>query len=359
MNKLWENISYILISCFVTTSVFLIGIIVFNYDEINNYNKLHNNSRIIEKNPNNKFNKIGLQNSNPASSNSIFQHDDPSVLENGESQKQNNPQEDPEPTIPSFPVATSKKLNSDSSENEESQKQNNPQEDSEPTIPSFPISISQKLNSDSSEDEESRDKIAALNQRHFYNPEFSEYIRKILNGESVEWRNIKNLHPEDLFSFFKEEPNKFFNEHQRKMIIKDYLSDSNIRRLLKEYIRHSYINFKELFAFGFTWEQLAFYFDFQTVDFAKYIEQILEGKKLVWRSIPNTVQSHDLLVFFDEEPNKFFTQEQRNLIIKSYLTNIDVREVLKWYIKEDPQRISRLFRFGFSEKDLKKNKILS
>ncbi|MDV3174695.1 MAG: hypothetical protein Q8831_01405, partial ['Bonamia sp.' little leaf phytoplasma] len=231
---------------------------------------------------------------------------------------------------------------------------------SETAISSFSAVTSQKLNSDSLENEESRNEITAFSKRHFYNPEFVECIRKVLNCELVEWRNIKNLHPEDLFSFFKEEPNKFFNEYQRKMIVKDYLSDSYIRRLLKEYIHHDYINFQELFAFGFTWSQLAFYFDFQNENFYQYIEKILEGKNFVLRtSVSNPLQSHDLLVFFDEEPNKFFTPQQRSFIVKSYLKNIDIRELLKWYIKENPQRISRLFRFGFSEKDLRKFKILS
>ncbi|MFW8664784.1 hypothetical protein ACOES3_02925, partial [Candidatus Phytoplasma citri] len=83
-------------------------------------------------------------------------------------------------------------------------------------------------------------------------------IQKVLNFEVIDWGTIQNLHPEDLFSFFKEEPNKFFTQEQRNLIIKSYLDDYNIRRLLKEYILQNYINFQELFKFGFTWEQLSF-----------------------------------------------------------------------------------------------------
>ncbi|MDO8078823.1 hypothetical protein OC716_00895, partial [Candidatus Phytoplasma aurantifolia] len=56
MNKLWENISYILISSFIIISVFLIGFIIVNYDENKAYNSLLNNSKIFEKSPNNQEN---------------------------------------------------------------------------------------------------------------------------------------------------------------------------------------------------------------------------------------------------------------------------------------------------------------
>ncbi|MDO8059231.1 hypothetical protein OC683_01210 ['Crotalaria aegyptiaca' phytoplasma] len=314
MNKLWENISYILISSFIIISVFLIGFIIVNYDENKAYNSLLNNSKIFEKSPNNeentKFIKDGSITRFAPKSYYDFQQDDPSASES----------------------------------------KNNQQENSESTTQSFQT-ISHTINSGSPENTESRTNNVSFGQRHFYNPNFFELIRKVLNFEVIDWGTIPNLHPEDLFSFFKEEPNKFFNQEQRNLIIKSYLDDYNIRRLLKEYILQNYINFQELFKFGFTWEQLAFYFGFFNSDFPQYIREVLKGKKIVWKQL-SEVYAHDLFIFFDEEPNKFFTQEQRNLIIKSYLDDLDVRETLKFYIKEDSKRFSKLLKFGFTWEQL-------
>ncbi|MDO8052912.1 hypothetical protein OC710_02685, partial ['Vigna radiata' phytoplasma] len=42
MNKLWENISYLVMVFCITSSIFLIGVIVVNYDNINNDNDDNN-----------------------------------------------------------------------------------------------------------------------------------------------------------------------------------------------------------------------------------------------------------------------------------------------------------------------------
>ncbi|MDO8057116.1 hypothetical protein [Candidatus Phytoplasma gossypii] len=346
MNKLWENISYILISSFIIISVFLIGFIIVNYDENKAYNSLLNNSKIFEKSPNNEENKKFIKDGSitrfTSKSYHDFPQDDPSALDN-----KNNQQEDSESTTQSFQT-TSHTINSGSPENTEStiNNKNNQQEDSESTTQSFQTT-SHTINLGSPENTEPRTNIVSFGQRHFYNPNFFEFIQKVLNFEVIDWGTIPNLHPEDLFSFFKEEPDKFFTQEQRNLIIKSYLDDYNIRRLLKEYIRQNYINFQELFKFGFTWEQLAFYFDFLGSDFPQYIREVLEGKKIVWKQL-SVVYSHDLFIFFDEEPDKFFTQEQRNLIIKSYLDDLDVRGALKVYIEEDSKRFSKLLKFGFT-----------
>ncbi|MEK0309250.1 hypothetical protein [Candidatus Phytoplasma citri] len=354
MNKLWENISYILISSFIIISVFLIGFIIVNYDENKAYNSLLNNSKIFEKSPNNqentKFIKDGSITRFTPKSYYDFPQDDPSALES-----KHNKQEDSESTTQSFQT-TSHTINSVSSENTQPKinNENTQQEDSESTTQSFQTTSHtiNSVSSVSSENTQPRTNIVSFGQRHFYNPNFFELIQKVLNFEVIDWGTIQNLHPEDLFSFFKEEPNKFFTQEQRNLIIKSYLDDYNIRRLLKEYILQNYINFQELFKFGFTWEQLSFYFDFINSDFPQYIGEVLKGKKIVWKQLLEKVYAHDLFIFFDEEPNKFFTPEQRNLIIKSYLDDLDVRTTLKFYVKEDSKRFSKLLKFGFTWEQL-------
>ncbi|MDO8057811.1 hypothetical protein OC686_00765 ['Opuntia sp.' phytoplasma] len=350
MNKLWQNISYILISSFIIISVFLIGLIIVNYDKNKAYKNLLDNSQIFEQSPNNeentKFIKDGSITSFPPKSYYDFQQDDPLVLEN-----ENNQQEDSQSTTQSFQTI-SHTVNSGSPENTQprTNNENNQQEDSQSTTQSFQT-ISHTVNSGSPENTQPRTNIVSFGQRHFYNPNFFELILKVLNFEVIEWRIIPNLHPEDLFSFFKEEPNKFFTQEQRNLIIKSYLDDYNIRRLLKEYILQNYINFQELFKFGFTWEQLAFYFGFFSSDFPKYIGEVLKGKKVIWKQL-SELYVHDLFIFLDEEPDKFFTQEQRNLIIKSYLGDLDVRETLKFCIKKDSKLFSKLLKFGFTWEQL-------
>ncbi|MDV3166156.1 MAG: hypothetical protein Q8807_00545 ['Waltheria sp.' little leaf phytoplasma] len=396
MNKLWENISYILISSFIIISVFLISFVIANYDENKAYNSLLNNSQIFEKSPNSEENRKFIKDGSTtrfSKSYYDFQQDDPSALE-----KENNQQEDSESTTQSFqttshtinsgsPENTQPTINNENNQQEDSESttqsfqttshtinsgspdntqptisgspentqptinnENNQQEDSESTTQSFQTT-SHTINSGSPENTQPRTNIVSFGQRHFYNPNFFELIQKVLNFEVIDWGTIPNLHPEDLFSFFKEEPNKFFTQEQRNLIIKSYLDDYNIRRLLKEYIRQNYINFRELFKFGFNWEQLAFYFDFLNSDFPQYIREVLKGQKIVWKQLSG-LYSHDLFIFFDEEPNKFFTQEQRNLIIKSYLNDLDVREALKLYIKEDSKRFLKLLKFGFTWEQL-------
>ncbi|MDV3153340.1 MAG: hypothetical protein Q8755_03105, partial [Candidatus Phytoplasma australasiaticum] len=38
--------------------------------------------------------------------------------------------------------------------------------------------------------------------------------------------------------------------------------------------------FSQLIKFGFTWEQLSFYFEFENKNFAIYINKVLKGKKI-------------------------------------------------------------------------------
>nr|QOX89423.1 hypothetical protein H7685_00570 ['Parthenium hysterophorus' phyllody phytoplasma] len=64
------------------------------------------------------------------------------------------------------------------------------------------------------------------------------------------------------------------------MIINSYLADYNVRMLLKEYIRQNPNSFQLLKKFGFTWEQLAFYFEFKNRFFHEYIRAVLKGQKL-------------------------------------------------------------------------------
>ncbi|MDV3171506.1 MAG: hypothetical protein Q8842_02735 [Candidatus Phytoplasma australasiaticum] len=135
------------------------------------------------------------------------------------------------------------------------------------------------------------------------------------------------------------------------MIINSYLADYNVRMLLKEYIRQNPNSFQLLKKFGFTWEQLAFYFEFKNRFFHEYIRAVLKGQKIEWYKLME-LNEHDFVVFFDEEPDKFFTPEQRKMIIESYLSDHNVLSMLAEDIRKDLSFSLKLMKFGFSNNQM-------
>ncbi|MDV3157207.1 MAG: hypothetical protein Q8889_01625 [Candidatus Phytoplasma australasiaticum] len=372
MNKLWENISYIVMAFCITSSIFLIGVIVVNYDNINNdnndqyvastnTNNRNSNSRKDGKN-NKKQYPVGQQQVPKSDPN--IQRDDAFVLSDEQLQDRPFSQENQEISAQNFEendnifgldssqkdVVVDEKVISGNFESFNTDEQENVQyndfsEQEFDSLDNIDSSVSQQ---EKIEDIEPNNKLLAFRRRHFNNPNFYQYIEQVLQCKPVTW---DNLNSEDLFSFFQEEPDKFFNAEQRSMIIQAYLADYNIRILLKDYINNTPIRFSQLIKFGFTWEQLAFYFEFINPNFHKYIQKVLEGQNIVWREL-GTIHSRDLMVFFKAEPDKFFTPEQRNMIIKSYLNNYDIRSDLKECIKENHDLFSQLIRFGFTWEQL-------
>ncbi|MDO8029984.1 GNAT family N-acetyltransferase ['Planchonia careya' phytoplasma] len=353
MNKLWENISYIVMVFCITSSIFLVGVIVVNYDNINNDN---NDQYVVSTNTNknSNFRKDGKNNKKQLSagkqqvqkSDPNIQQDDAFVLSDKQFQDQpiiDEPfsQENHEINAQNF--QENDNFNADEQENVQFNDVSEKEFDSLDNIEDFSVSQQEKI-----EDIGTNNELLAFRRRHFNDPNFYQYIEQVLQCKSVTWNNLNS---EDLFSFFQEEPDKFFNAEQRSAIIQAYLADHNIRILLKDYINNTPIRFSQLIKFGFTWEQLAFYFEFINPNFHKYIQKILKGQNIVWREL-GTIYSRDLMVFFKAEPDKFFTNEQRNMIIKSYLNNYDIRLYLKECIKENHDLFSQLIKFGFTWEQL-------
>ncbi|MDV3147286.1 MAG: hypothetical protein Q8730_00415 [Sweet potato little leaf phytoplasma] len=353
----------------ITSSIFLIGVIVVNYDNINNdnddnnvvnYDNINNDNNdqyVVSTNTNNRNSNVrkdGKKDQKQRSagqqqvqkSDPNIQRDDAFVLSDEQFQDQpiiEEPfsQENHEINAQNF--QENDNFNADEQENVQSNDVSEQEFDSIDNIEDSSVSQQEKI-----EDIGTNNKLSAFRRRYFNDPHFYQYIEKVLQCQPVTWNNLNS---EDLFSFFQEEPDKFFNAEQRNAIITSYLADHNIRMLLKDYINNTPIRFSQLIKFGFTWEQLAFYFEFINPNFHKYIQKILNGQNIVWREL-GTIHSRDLMVFFKAEPDKFFTKEQRNRIIKSYLKNYDIRSDLKECIKENHDLFSQLIKFGFTWEEL-------
>ncbi|MDV3189888.1 MAG: hypothetical protein Q8843_00660, partial [Candidatus Phytoplasma australasiaticum] len=222
MNKLWENISYLVMVFCITSSIFLIGVIVVNYDNISNDN---NDQYVVSTNTNNinsNVRKDGKKDPKQRSagqqqvpkSDPNIQRDDAFVLSDKQFQDQpiiEEPfsQENHEINAQNF--QENDNFNADERENVQSNDVSEQEFDSIDNTEDSSVSQQEKI-----EDIGTNNKFSAFRRRHFNDPHFYQYIEKILQCQPVTWQNLNS---EDLFSFFQEEPDKFFNAEQRSAII--------------------------------------------------------------------------------------------------------------------------------------------